>query len=73
MSQQELAEELYRRKMEKRAMRGKEDLSIDHKFWSTQPMLSFGETSEEHCPIEPQRTVEEVKQDEYSMPAGNLY
>lgn len=65
-----LQREVQRARIQKRVMKGKEDLTIEHKFWSTQPVPAFTEAFEESGPIEKQRTVEEVKQDPYGMPAG---
>lgn len=43
---------------------------VPHKFWNTQPVPQNGEKFEEHGPIDEPKTVEEVKQDPYAMPAG---
>lgn len=57
----------------RRVPKGQEDLSAVHKFWETQPMLAFTEEADDSGPIEAQRTVDEVKKDEYAMPAGFVW
>ena len=48
------------------------DIDKEHKFWSTQPVLSLSETLqiEESGPIDVQKSVGDVKNEEYNMPAG---
>ena len=41
-----------------------------HKFWSTQPVPRLAEAVSQHGPIEPPRTVAEVRAAPYSLPAG---
>ncbi|RLN95925.1 hypothetical protein BBJ28_00014201 [Nothophytophthora sp. Chile5] len=42
----------------------------DFKFWKTQPVPAIDEFPREHGPIDTPKTVEEVRQEPYNMPAG---
>jgi Myristoyl-CoA:protein N-myristoyltransferase, N-terminal domain len=49
---------------------GKPEGEKEHRFWSTQPVLKKDEKTEEHGPIDAPKTVAEVKQEPYGLPAG---
>ena len=58
--------ERYQRSM----LKGKE-VEKEHKFWNTQPVPGIlEEVTEGNGPINPLMTPDQVKQDEYNMPAG---
>lgn len=42
----------------------------DHKFWKTQPVLALDEETDENGPIEPNKPMEELRQDPYRLPAA---
>lgn len=42
----------------------------EHKFWDTQPVASLDKQPEKCGPVDRIKTVEEVKQEPYNMPAG---
>ena len=57
-------------RLTRKAAKGKDDLTKEFKFWSTQPVPKFNENFEEHGPIDAPKTVAEVRPDPYPMPEG---
>ena len=57
-------------RLNRKASKGKDDLTKEFKFWSTQPVPKFNENFEEHGTIDALKTVEDVRPDPYPMPDG---
>lgn len=71
--QQSEERRLIERRALKEAKKGKAAEEAEHKFWDTQPMLSFNAApvdASTNAPIDPNEDVSLVKQEPYNMPPG---
>lgn len=61
----------FKERKERRAMKGQE-IEKDHKFWNTQPVLAMSDSVEAltNAPINDSLTVDEIRKEPFSMPAG---
>ncbi|ESO02889.1 hypothetical protein HELRODRAFT_81102, partial [Helobdella robusta] len=44
-----------------------------YQFWDTQPVPKFDEKIEEHGPIDVEKTIDEIRKEPYSLPAGFVW